>query len=79
MPLAVAAWVLFAGLLGGFLCLLAVGVVVPAAGRVPGRDPAGSTSENEPSRDGDGQEQDDGDAEDADEREHGRQDSRTGA
>jgi hypothetical protein len=79
MPLAVAAWVLFAGFLGGFLCLLAVGVVAPVGGREPRRDPAGSTPEDEPSRDGDGQEQDDGDAEDADEREHGRQDSRTGA
>lgn len=79
MPLAVAAWVLFAGLLGGFLCLLAVGVIAPASGRRHRGDPSGSTPEDQPSRDGDGQEQDDGDAENADEREHGRLDSRTGA
>lgn len=79
MPLAVAAWVLFAGVLGGFLCLLAVGVIVPAGGREHRGDPSGSPPEDQPRRDGDGQEQHDGDAENADEREHGKLDSRTGA
>ena len=67
MALAVVAWVLFAGFLGGFFSLLAVGVFAPACRGAARADPPGSPPQDEPRRHGDGQKQHDGDAENAEE------------
>lgn len=65
-PLAVAAWTLFAGVLGGVFCLFAVGSLTR---RTP---PAFSLAEDESGRQDDGDEQHEGDGENAEKREHGR-------
>lgn len=57
-PLAATAWVVLAGVLGGVLAAMAIGV-------------ARSAAEQQPARDGDHEEQHDGDGEHADERKHG--------
>ena len=70
--LAVAAWTLFAGVLGGVFCLFAVGTLIgrgSAADRTP---PAGSLAEDESGRQDDGDEQRERDGENAEKREHDR-------
>lgn len=57
-PLAATAWVVLAGVLGGVLAAMAIGV-------------ARSAAEQKPARDRDHEEQHDGDGEHADERKHG--------
>jgi hypothetical protein len=81
-PLAVAAWMLFAGVLGGVFCLFVVGTLTgrgPATGgsasgrrpAVPGPRPA-SLAQDETGRQHDGGKQNERDGENAKEREHGR-------
>ena len=60
--LAVTAWVAFVGILGGFVGLLAIGMLREAAAR--------SAAENQPRRDGDDEEQHQRDAEHTEQRRH---------
>jgi hypothetical protein len=79
-PLAVAAWTLFSGVLGGVFCLFVVGTLTgrgSAAGRrshesVTAASPRASLAQDEPRRQHDGDQQDERDGENAEEREHGR-------
>lgn len=70
--LAVGAWITFAGVMGAVLGMLLFGSLVAGAGG------AASPAEDQPSRQGDDQEQDDGDAEHADEGIHGSPPHATG-
>jgi len=68
--LAVTAWVVLVGVLGGFLAVLARGAARSGPPRVACPDGTGSTAQDQPGRRGDGEKQDERDAQHADEREH---------
>jgi hypothetical protein len=69
VQLAVVAWLLFVGVLGGFFCLLVAGVLRGATG---GQAAGPSLAEDQPGREHDDDEQHERDAENTQERKHGR-------